>query len=157
MKTLIFFFTIISFAFFGQNQKVIADHYKNCKFNVVIFSKDYKSFKNGDSFSPSRENVEEAEKMLRSDLKKLNKEMTNQSSSPIIHKKLKKYNRQYFGFVDHKGHKILYINALWKRKNKTNSWLKRYIKMNDGGSYFWQIYYDLTTKKLYGLNVNGYS
>jgi hypothetical protein len=143
-------------SFNAYNQKIVTDHYKTFQFNVVIFPKEYKSFNDGDSFTPARQEVDDAESALRSKLELINKDLKNQEESPVIHRRLRRYNRQYFGYINSDGHKVLYISALWKGRNKTNTWLERYIPMTGGGSYFWQIKYNLSTKELTDLNVNGY-
>jgi hypothetical protein len=81
----------------------------------------------------------------------------NQSSSPIIHKNLKKYKRQYFGYINEKGEKILYINSLWKKNEKETKWLQQIIMVSDGGSHYWNIEYNLETEELENLKVNGYA
>ena len=92
------------------------------------------------------------------DLKEVNKDLINQSSTPIIHRKLKKYKRQYFGYIDGNGDRILLINCFWS-KNRSDSeiWLRNRIIVNDGGSYYWNIKFNLDKNALFELVVNGYS
>ena len=55
------------------------------------------------------DNPDKAEIILAKDLKSLNKQFGNQSSTPIIDKNLHKYKRQYFGYIDKNGNRILLI------------------------------------------------
>lgn len=77
-------------------------------------------------------------------------------STPIIHRHLKKYKRQYFGYTDEKNDRILFINCFWgKEIMHENEWLKQRIMVNDGGSYYWSVKYNIKTDKLFELYVNG--
>lgn len=136
-----------------------ADHYKTRKFDVAIFPANYIDLIPEKRFTPTRQEVEKAELELRNQLEKLNQRRSNQSSSPIIHKNLNKYRRQYFGYIDNNGQKILLINCIWKKdSNDTkNKWLKERIIVLDGGSYYWQVKYNVDTGELFDLVVNGYA
>jgi hypothetical protein len=95
---------------------------------------------------------------LATNLKNLNNQLVNQSSTPITHKKLSKYKRQYFGYIDKNGDKILLINCFWsKDKNAKDRWLTDRIMVLDGGSYYWNVKFNLNKKRLFDLDVNGYS
>lgn len=139
--------------------KTGAFHYKTKDFDVAIFSEDYNGIiEEQERFSPTKNEVLEAEEALNKDLAELNFKKPNQSSSPVIHENLKKYKRQYFGYFNEKGEKILFINCFWNDKKDTEkSLLNGEVRVFDGGSYFWQVEYNLTTKKLFNLQVNGYA
>lgn len=100
----------------------------------------------------------------------MNKERSNQpSGSPVLHKNLPKYFRQYVGFTDRAGNKIIHINFYWNRHNIIDR-LSNYIYLNDsrinyetdysivldGGSYYWQINANITKRELTDLSVNGF-
>lgn len=97
-------------------------------------------------FGATKQEVDSAEYALETGLKKMNF---------LIYKKLKKYKRQYIGYVDSNGHRILYINCLWKKAEFSSNWLQDVIVVCDGGLWFWQIKFDLTTDKLFEFYVNG--
>ena len=145
---------------FGQTETSFtkAERYKTNKFDVAIFPSNYLDLIGGQRFTPTRQEVDEAERVLQTELKTLNKELINQYRTPIIHKKLKKYKRQYFGYIDQNGDKILLINCFWpKHIDFSERWLKERIVVLDGGSYYWSVKFNLTQEELFELGVNGYA
>jgi hypothetical protein len=145
---------------FGQTDTVLfkVDHYKTKKFDVAIFHAYYYDLISGQRFTPTKSEIDKAENVLRSKLKGLNSQLINQSSSPIIHRKLNKYKRQYFGYIDKNGHRILLINCFWaKDKDFKEIWLKARVIVLDGGSYYWNVKYNLDTGELFELDINGYA
>src|SRR5688572_19780706 len=104
-KTVIFFALIIlNINSWGQDRKSnqIADHYQTSKFDVAIFPETSLDMIPGKRFTPTRKDIEKAEAVLDIQLKELNSPLVNQHKSPIIHRKLKKYRRQYFGYINQK-------------------------------------------------------
>ena len=145
---------------FGQTDTTFkkADHFKTNKFDVAIFPANYLDLIPGQRFTPKRQDVEKAELALNKNLKDLNKKLVNQSSTPIIHEKLNKYKRQYFGYIDKNGNRILLINCFWsKDKDDSDGWLKERIMVLDGGSYYWNVKYNLDKNELFDLDINGYA
>lgn len=139
---------------YGQN---IAENFKTDEFNVAIFPQEHSEFLPEKRFTPTKEDIQQAEKALKTNLKFINKNLVNQSSSPIIHKNLKKYKRQYFGCYDEQGRKYLLINAFWSDRIEEKGWLNGMVIVMDGGSYYWQIKYYLENEELKDLSVNGYA
>jgi len=135
----------------------VADHYKTSTFDVAIFPESYVDLISGKRFTPTRQDVDKAEVILLADLKKINKHLINQSSTPIIHKNLLNYKRQYFGYVDKNGDRILLISSFWSSDNNYFDWLKTRVYVLDGGSYYWSIKLNLNKNKLFDLAVNGES
>ena len=137
----------------------VAEHFKTKQFEVAIFPESSNELMQQNRFTPTKEEIIKAENALKSKLKFINNPLMNQSSSPIIHKNLKKYKRQYFGYINDKGEKILYINSLWSKSVKENlwDWLNEIIWISDGGSHYWNIEYNLKTEELENLKVNGYA
>ena len=133
----------------------VAEHFKTKQFEVAIFPESSYEIMPGKRFTPTKEEIFEAEKALKSKLKEANRNLENQYNSPIIHRNLKKYKRQYFGFINDKGEKILYINSLWKKNEEETKWLQQLIMVSDGGSHYWNIEYNLETDELINLSVNG--
>ncbi|MDO1451985.1 hypothetical protein Q0590_37295 [Rhodocytophaga aerolata] len=137
-------------------------------FEGVIFSADYPAWiGSSERFTPTLEEIVLVENLLKSSLKEVNKPMINQGSymGPVIHKRLHKYQRQYFGYISPKGERMVYVNCNYFRYNfidriqgieqPDDKWKKQQTEVNDGGSYHWQIQVNLTTKELFGLQVNG--
>jgi hypothetical protein len=135
----------------------VAEHFKTRQFEVAIFPESSNELMQQNRFTPTKEEIIKAENALKSKLKFLNNPRMNQSHSPIIHKNLKKYKRQYFGYINDKGEKVLYINSLWSKSVKEKHWLNGLIWISDGGSHYWNIEYNLETDELENLNVNGYA
>jgi hypothetical protein len=158
--TILTFLLLTTCKVFGQTDTTFkkADHYKTKRFNVAIFNSNYFDFFSGQRFTPTRQEIDKAEFSLETELKALNTQLVNQSSTPIIHKKLHKYKRQYFGYIDKNGDRILLINYFWAKDNDDlDSWLKDRIVAYDGGSYYWNVKFNLDKKQLFDLDVNGYS
>ncbi|TDR24426.1 hypothetical protein [Flavobacterium cheniae] len=155
MKYIIILFLSSCFIY-AQN---VAEHFKTRQFEVAIFPESSNEIMQQNRFTPSKEEIIKAENALKYKLKFLNDPLMNQTSSPIIHKNLKKYKRQYFGYINNKGEKILYINSLWSKSIKEHHWhwLNEIIWISDGGSYYWNIEYNLETEELENLKVNGYA
>jgi len=159
---IIIFLTLVATLLMGQSNKdsINVDHYKTKEFDCAIFpSSSQLGFGNVIRFTPTREEIIKAELKLKTQLKKLNKKKLNQSSTPIIDKNLSKYFRQYFGYIDNNGNKILFINCLWLEDNFINysKLFKRNIEIHDGGSYYWNIKFNLNSGKLFDFYVNGYA
>ena len=107
-----------------------------------------------------------AETILKQQLKTMNRVRMNQlKKREYIDKNLPKYFRQYIGFIDEKGNRIVHINCHWdnfsivdRLKGYWDSRLEYtsdYSIVFDGGSRYWSVNVDLSKKELYGLSVNG--
>lgn len=92
--------------------------------------------------------------------------MNQVGNCPIIHKNLKSYRRQYFGYIDGSGNKIIYATFNWDRyslldrlrgtyKDESENWKKEREMVLDGCSFHWEIKINLDTKELFDLGVNG--
>lgn len=158
-KYLTVFFTSMAFWCVGQvaSDSTIAKHVLTKKSDIAIFPANSRElFDGGERFTPSRAEVDKAEHALTVQLAKLNADRQNQYVTPVIDKNLSKYRRQYFGYMDKKGNKILFINCFWKRdKEGELLWLKERIRVLDGGSYYWNVKYDVGEDGLFDLEVNG--
>ena len=126
-------------------------------FEGVIFKKNYKQETSDDkknqSFTPTIDEIEFAERFLNQNLDTV-KHISREKN--IIQADLKKYVRQYCGFINKNGEKIIFINAfmdsnIYQRKKE---WLKEIISVWDGGYRFWQIKVDLVNRKLFDFYVN---
>ena len=158
--TILTLILLTTFKGFGQTDTTFkkADHYKTKEFDVAIFPVNYLDLIPGQRFTPTRQEIDKAEIALNNNLKILNKQLVNQSSTPIIHKNLHKYKRQYFGYIDKNGNRILLINCFWsKDKDDTDRWLTGRIMVLDGGSYYWNVKFNLDKNELFDLDINGYA
>lgn len=149
-------FLIISLFSFGHPSFYV----KGKCYTGYVFDKEHFVFMTVESserrFTPSTNDISLVENVLKENISKLNIKLINQPKDfPVIHKNLKKYIRQYVGFINNSNEKIIWINFLWKNKYKKEEISKEIINIKDGGSYFWNIKINLQTGELTDFNVNG--
>jgi hypothetical protein len=151
------YFCFISLLIFNANlfAQEVATHYQTEKFDAAIFPASTKDVLPGaQRFTPSKDDVDRAEEALIQQLPELNNDHQNQDDTPVIEKNLKKYRRQYFGYIDQNGKKILFINAFWKKDKEYGNWLSQTVNVEGEGSYFWTVKLNLATEELFDLTVN---
>ena len=111
-----------------------------------------------EKFSPTIEEIGIAKKLSKDYIDSL-----EQNRNPEIVKQYGKllnfgdsdYFRQYVGYVDSKGNRIVFINAVCKSYGQKSDLKKNWIFVLDGGSCFYQIKVNLTNKKCTDFSVNG--
>ena len=153
---------------FSQEIKLV----ENKKYEGAIFSKSYTDeFSNfppiKKRFTPTETEIAELENQLKKQIKRINKNKPNQGKhyGPIIHRNLKKYVRQYIGFIDNEGQKFIYVNFLWDGyslldfirgfEKRDDSWKTEWQMWFDGGSRYWNIKYIIDKKEFVDFSVNG--
>lgn len=106
-------------------------------------------------FTPSVKDIDYAEKLLKEKIRSLNRLHENQMEGcPVIEKKLRKYKRQYVGFVNKNNEKIIWVNFIWHRN--AGSWISEdIIFAMDGCSHYWKVKINLNQHVVYDLVVNG--
>lgn len=131
------------------------------KYKGIVFSRDFK-LRSDDTVSrwtPSSDEIDELEHKLGKFLKEKSKtSLLNQGNGcPIIHKKLRRYIRQYAGYISENGDKMIYVNSFWEEDDKMFplDWKNRLVQVFDGCSYYWQIHYNVNKKAFDGFSVNG--
>lgn len=142
----------------------------NQRYRGVIFKKNADCFLcnfGENRFTPSIEDITAAEEILSSKIKEENKPLINQGEGcPIIHRNLDNYRRQYFGYINEAGERIIDINLSWDKytvfdklkgyeKQDDVNWKKQREMVLDGCSNHWGIKVNLTTKELFDLHING--
>ncbi|MFY8187245.1 MAG: hypothetical protein ACOVLC_04730 [Flavobacterium sp.] len=170
MKKLLFIILTLNFGLtFSQGIELI----ESTKFRGAIFPKEYdlndKVTTIEKRFTPTNEEIVELENQLRIQIKKINKNKPNQGRhyGPIIHKRLKKYDRQYIGFIDQYGQRVIHVNFIWNGysiwdflngyEKPDESWKTKWQIWFDGGSQFWNINYIIEKKEFVDFQVNGVS
>jgi len=148
--------TILSAALtgaFAQIDSTAPFHYSTDDYDCAIFPASYTDFveSTGKRFTPGFTDIKKAEHTLAEQLLQ-QKDTTKRLAE--INRHLKKYKRQYFGYIGKDGHKMLYINLFWDDKSYVKDWLKDIIRVDGGGSSYWHIRYDLDADKLSGLEIN---
>ena len=131
------------------------EHYTSQDFDCAIFGATYPTDFEGKAFVPTHDEVDKACKALMEKLK-----TTSCASTEARHeivKNLTKYKFQFFGFTDSKGNKILFINSFLIGGNKeiASSWLHDMIEVDNAGSDFWSVRYNLVKDQLYEFNDSG--
>lgn len=143
---------------------------KGSKFEGCIFSEKYNGFfgselNNKTKLTLTTSEIVEAEKLLLNDV--WNKQNTV-ITDPFIRKHLDKYLRQYVGFINTNGQKIVFISFLWKKsmiddeklyrqfpKIQVHNWKNEWIIVNDGGNSYWEIKINLSSSLLFDFGENG--
>ena len=177
MKNLILFvFLFLTSIAYGQKiikVEEVTDHSSHIignNFEGIIFHEDYYEHaddtteRNIKRFTPSNEDIILTESVLKTE----GKNKQNKGDRKYIFNNLEKYRRQYIGFFDKKGDKIIYINSFrvdddWADKKikigngglEIPTWYNTLFKVFDGGGSFWQIGIDLRKKQIIGMSVNG--
>ncbi|SFS82122.1 hypothetical protein SAMN04488006_0213 [Lutibacter maritimus] len=145
---------------------------ENRKYEGAIFSKNYnipysKSPTIEKRFTPTKLEIEELENRLSKYLRETNKNKPkeNKHYGPKIHKNLNKYVRQYIGFIDQFGQRVIHVNFIWNGYSlmesirgwtkPDDSWKTEWQIIFDGGSRYWNINYIIEKEKFIDLNVNG--
>ncbi len=162
MKTRLLILVLISASVSGQTIEKVSGYstfIKGRGFKGVIFSADYELpvfySDDKDRFTPTVEDVLRFERELRRRIKDINKDRPNQGRhyGPVIDKRQGKYSRQYAGFINSNGEKVIHVSLNWKEKGER--WKKDFVLALDGGSRHWSIRYNLDKNEFFGFAVNG--
>ena len=104
-------------------------------------------------FSPAKEEIIKIEELLKIRITKINKEHPNQfNKSEYLENNLLKYNRQYFGYINEKGEKVVYINLF---KESIDCEMDAELIVLDGCSDYWQISFVSDKQEFKDFSVNG--
>jgi hypothetical protein len=105
-------------------------------------------------FTPNSEDILLGEKLLHTDMDTCN---NSWKEAKYVHRMLRKYIRQYIGYVNEKGEHIIYINAFIREPDfiSKKDWLDHIPIVMDGGNSYWRIKINLNTKELFKFNING--
>lgn len=104
-------------------------------------------------FTPTIEEVNLAEHILRLGLKKL-----KSKDGRFISRNLKDYKRQYLGYINSDGDKMLHISFYLDKNSKKQDnrfWKEEYKMILDGGISYWIMKINLNTNKLENIAING--
>ena len=132
-------------------------HIQTSDYEGYLFSKDFWvdfGVENQESrYTPSHSDVDKAEKLIKRKIAYINRDHENQDNCPLIDENIKQYKRQYVGFTDVYGAKILYINFVWDKK--LDEKLDKEITTVEGGcSHYFSLKINLDTEKIWDLKVN---
>ena len=155
LSTSLLILTFISHAVFSQHAAAV----KGVGYKGFIFDSAhivFKSVKGGmKRYAPSAADIDIVESVLKKQLSVANEKKINQvAGCPVIHRNLKKYYRQYVGFINSQGQKVIWINLFWNKDLVENA-KKDIVVVNDGCSYYWDVEINITTRQLSHLQING--
>jgi hypothetical protein len=154
---------IMSLTLFGSSQDSLSlpDHYKTRHFDCVIFPASYEElWIGGERYTPTRHEIEFAESILRKELKVYKWDLYDKE---YIEQHLSIYCRQYFGHLNRKGEKELYIFFVCKDSlhdfeddfREKDFWVKHLVVVEDGGKCYWRIKFNIPKKELFDMSING--
>lgn len=160
MKNIIAFLTvlfIIQSNLKSQTDSNSAELYSTTSFTAAIFFDSYPLKGYTVRFKPTKREVDKTEKALSRDLMQLNKDRKYQTRDFIIHKRLMRYNRQYFGIVAENGDRIIFVNAYFAEQNKdphADIFLKELVQVQGEGPKYWSIKYNLDQDVLFNFDIS---
>jgi|688.fasta_scaffold923732_2 hypothetical protein len=142
----------------AQINFIKADSFQLNSIQIAIFPKEYDDIYLKNRYTLTKEEVEMAEKNLRDCFSNIIPYSGYPKQVIFIVKHYNEFKRQYFGYLDSNGNKIIEINCFrskhpWILKD----WLKKRIIVNDGGSNFWSVKYNTQTHEFFQLVINGSS
>ena len=107
-------------------------------------------------YTPTEEDIAEAERLIQKRIAYVNRFHENQEGDcPVVDEHMRKYERQYVGFTDITGCHIVWVNFVLDESMADS--LSKDILLTEGGcGHYWHIKVNLTTGKVYGLEVNGH-
>ena len=107
-------------------------------------------------YTPTKEDVIRIEKTLKDSIGSVLKKQ-RYSNISINRNRLKKYNRQYVGFITNNGDVVIWINLLKSKEIDDVELSKDIVTVSDGGEKYWSIFINITKNTLYGVRINGIS
>jgi hypothetical protein len=157
-----FIILILSSTISCAQTTIASGYFGGRQFKGYIFPKEYVSslvhFDDAKQrYTPTEEDVSKAELLIKDQLPSMNGASVKRGKTcPMIHKTLSRYNRQYMGYIDEKGKKVVWVNFIIARdKPQTGKLGEHIIVVLDGCSNYWNIKVNLDEGKVYDLRVNG--
>lgn len=125
-----------------------------------VFDKDHFVFMSIENqkerYTPRQIDISAVEQLLKDSIDYIMKDQNDCSKQEINKHAIKKYRRQYVGFITKDNEIIIWINFLKKDRNFSNKDLStNIVSVLDGGCNFWSISVNLTKRRLFNLHING--
>ena len=102
-------------------------------------------------FTPSDEDIILSKKLSNIYIDSLSRTSKNQ----ILRYSMSKYYRQYVGYFDNNGDKIILINAFCSKEGSSEELTKKWVMILDGGSCYFKIKINLNKRTCFDLLING--
>ncbi len=126
-----------------KSDETIIDAGKNMKW---AFGNNYTSW------TPESKDIESAETILSKAFDDQKKPTVNR----LLDRKTDDYFKQFVGFVDANGDKIIWVNCFCKGEESSfKNWKNRVVFVSDGGNCFFNVKINITKNTYYDLMVNG--
>jgi len=107
-------------------------------------------------FTPTRKEIDTVEAIISRELKKLDDSLGIQIRDiGIIYHNLGTYLRQYVGFIDPQGNKVVWVNFVRAQKRFEEILEKYVIEVSDGGANYWNVKVSFSENNLFELMING--
>lgn len=111
-----------------------------------LFGKNYKSW------TPSDNDIEDAEKLLYTGYVDQKRGTVNR----LLYRNLEDYDRQFVGAIDENGDKIIWINCFCKKEEGSfKKWKEEIVHVADGGNCFFNMKANITKNTYTDFIVNG--
>ncbi|KAA3440499.1 hypothetical protein [Rufibacter hautae] len=129
-------------------------------FTGVIIDKGNKDIVDDSAFTPTVEEAILAENIMRNcfDINTVDYAFDSAYINKREIEPLMEYRRQYSGFYNEEGERVIGVNCFRHTKEDFHSspqWLRRMKYVKDGGNRFWRIEVNLKTKRCGRFRVNG--
>lgn len=105
-------------------------------------------------YTPTKKDVIQIEKILKDSIGRVLKKQRYPNTS-INRNTLKKYKRQYVGFITKNGDVVIWISLLRNKEIDDVELSKDIVTVLDGGEKYWSVFINLTKDTLYGVRING--
>lgn len=157
MKNILFIgLMLICNLMYSQNSTYIRER----EYSGYVFDKGHFIFMSVENqkerYTPTQENIAQVEKLLKDSISYILK-YQNKCKSPINKNTLKKYRRQYVGFLTKDNDIIIWVNFINNKGISDKELSEDVIRVYDGGSNYWSIFVNLAKKELFEMQVNGTS
>ncbi len=133
---------------------------KEREYNGYIFNKEHFIFisveNQKERYTPTKENIIQVENLLKDSISYILKSQ-NRCKPSINKKTLKKYRRQYVGFLTKDNDIIIWVNFIKNKDISDKELSEDVVRVLDGGSNYWSVFVNLTKKELFEMHVNGTS
>ena len=105
-------------------------------------------------FTPSQSDVDLAEKIVLDNKRNIKRLPIYKMQRPGVFCHYNKYFRQYVGFIDQSGNKIILINYIRDKQLIKKEDVSEIISVLDGGNRFWYAVVNLQQQDLIKVNIN---
>jgi hypothetical protein len=106
-------------------------------------------------FTPTRQEVMKAEALINQELKGVSDSAAFKDADiGFIYKNLNGYIRQYVGFINASGAKVIWVNFMRTGRGWEEKLDKYVIEVSDGGAGYWNVKVNLPENSVIQLRIN---